>query len=55
MRRVLLALLLLLTLCAASRLCGDVYVRGSDWGGGIGGILYTQVEFGNATTAKYYN
>jgi len=31
------------------------YIRGSDWGGGIGGILYSLPVPGNATNAKYYN
>jgi len=31
------------------------WVRGSDWGGGIGGILYSQSLSGNANTAKYYH
>jgi hypothetical protein len=31
------------------------WVRGSDWGGGIGGILYSQALSGNANTAKYYH
>jgi len=34
---------------------GD-YVRGSDWGGGIGGVLYSVPSSGNGTnTAKYYH
>jgi hypothetical protein len=32
------------------------WVRGSDWGGGIGGVLYVIPNGGNGTnTAKYYN
>jgi len=41
MRRLLPLLLVLLTLCASSRLCGDVCIRGSDMGGGVGGVIFS--------------
>jgi hypothetical protein len=31
------------------------YVRGSDWGGGIGGVLYSLPASGNLNNASFYN
>jgi RHS repeat-associated protein len=31
------------------------YVRGSDWGGGVGGVLYSLHGSGNSTTANFYH
>jgi hypothetical protein len=50
MRRLLPAILFLLTLCASSRLCGDVYVRGSDMTGGAVAEVFGPTLLGTAMT-----